>query len=96
MIILRNFTILEKKLLIFLRDYIEVLSDASYKAKQNSAGLKMITPEQMLQRLPIGLAQAKAGTNSESFLNEIREIVYSLYQSKQINKKVCNNIIKSI
>ena len=86
MIILRNFTILEKKLLIFLRDYIEVLSDASYKAKQNSAGLKMLTPEQMFQRLPIGLAQA----------NEIREIVYSLYQSKQINKKVCNNIIKSI
>ena len=96
MIILLNFTILEKKLLIFLRDYVEVLSDASYKAKQNSAGLKMLTPEQMLQRLPIGLAQAKAGTNSESFLNEIREIVYSLYQSKQINKKVCNNIIKSI
>ena len=96
MIILLNFTILEKKLLIFLRDYIEVLSDASYKAKQNSAGLKMLTPEQMLQRLPIGLAQAKAGTNSESFLNEIREIVYSLYQSKQINKKVYNNIIKSI
>ena len=96
MIILRNFTILEKKLLIFLRDYIEVLSDASYKAKQNSAGLKMLTPEQMFQRLPIGLAQAKAGNNSESLLNEIREIVYSLYQSKQINKKVYNNIIKSI
>ena len=50
----------------------------------------------MLQRLPIALAQVKAGNNSESLLNEIRQIVHSLYQSKQITKKVCNNIIKSI
>ena len=50
----------------------------------------------MLQRLPIALAQVKAGNNSESLLNEIRQIVYSLYQSKQITKKVYNNIIKSI
>ena len=50
----------------------------------------------MLQRLPIALAQVKIGNNSDSLLNEIREIVYSLYQSKQINKKVYNNIIKSI
>ena len=50
----------------------------------------------MLQRLPIALAQVKAGNNSESLLNEIRQIVYSLYQSKQITKKVYNNIIKSL
>ena len=50
----------------------------------------------MLQRLPIALAQGKAGNNSESLLNEIRQIVYSLYQSKGITKKVYNNIIKSI
>ena len=50
----------------------------------------------MPQRLPIALAQVKAGNNSESLLNEIRQIAYSLYQSKQITKKVCNNIIKSI
>ena len=50
----------------------------------------------MLQRLPIALAQVKAGNNSESLLNEIRQIVYSLYQSKEITKKVYNNIIKSI
>ena len=49
----------------------------------------------MLQRLPIAPAQAKAGSNSESLLNEIKQIVYSLYQSKQITKKVYNNIIKS-
>ena len=50
----------------------------------------------MLHRLPTALAQVKAGNNSENLLNEIRQIVYSLYQSKQINKKVYNNITKSI
>ena len=64
--------------------------------KQERAGLKILTPKQMLQRLPIALAQVKAGNNSESLLNEIRQIVYSLYQSKQIAKKVYNHIIESI
>ena len=59
-------------------------------------GLKILTSKQILQRLPIALAQVKAGNNSENLLNEIRQIVYSLYQSKQITKKVYNNIIKSI
>ena len=58
--------------------------------------LKILTSKQMLQRLPIALAQVKAGNNSENILNEIRQIVYSLYQSKEITKKVYNNIIKSI
>ena len=83
----------------FFRDYIEMLSDANYYAKQDETkgiGLKILTPKQMLQRLPIALAQVKAGNNSESLLNEIRQIVYSLYQSKQITRKVYNNIIKSI
>ena len=83
----------------FFRDYIEMLSDANYDSKQNETkgkGLKILTPKQMFQRLPIALAQVKAGNNSESLLNEIRQIVYSLYQSKQITKKVYNNIIKSI
>ena len=56
----------------------------------------MLTPKQMIQRLPIALAQVKAGNNSESLLHEIRQIVYSLYQLKQITKKVYNNIIESI
>ena len=47
----------------------------------------------MLERLPIALAQMKAGNNSESLLNETRQIVYSLYQPKEITKKVCNNKI---
>ena len=58
--------------------------------------IKILTPNQMLKRLPIALAQVKAGNNSESLLNEIRQIVYSLYRSKEITKKVYNNIINSI
>ena len=58
--------------------------------------LKILTPNQMLKRLPIALAQVKAGNNSESLLNEIIQIVYSLYRSKEITKKVYNNIIISI
>ena len=50
----------------------------------------------MLQRLTIALAQVQAGNNSEILLNEIRKIVYSLYQSKEITKNVYNNTIKSI
>ena len=59
-------------------------------------GLKILTPKQMLQRLLIAIAQVKAGNNSENLSKEIRQIVYSLYQSKEINKKVYNNIIKSV
>ena len=58
--------------------------------------LKILTPKQMLQRLPITLAQVKAGNNSESSLNQIKQIVYSVYQRKKITKKLCNSIIKSI
>ena len=69
---------------------------AEEETEQGRTGLKILTPKQMLQRLPIALAQVKAGNNSERLLNEIRKIGYSLYQSKQITKKVYNNIIKSI
>ena len=76
-----------------------MLSDANYDSKQNETEgkrLKILTPKQMLQRLPIALAQVKTGNNSENLLNEVTQIVYSLYQSKQITKKAYNNIIKSI
>ena len=63
---------------------------------KKGTGLKVLTPKQMLRRLPIALAQIEAGNNSESLLNEIRQIVYSLYQSKEITKKMYSNIIKSI
>ena len=73
-----------------------ILKAKTMTSEQGGTSLKILTPKQMLQRLPIVLAQVKAGNNSESLLNEIRQIVYSLYQSKQITKKVYNNIIKSI
>ena len=78
----------------FHDDYSSMVSEAKYRATQGT-GLKILTPKQMLQRLPVALAQVKAGNHSESLLNEIRQIVYSLYQSKQITKKVYNNIIRS-
>ena len=78
-----------------LNDYAKNISKNVYESKQGT-GLKILTPKQMLQRLPIALAQIKAGNNSESLLNEIRQIVYSLYQSKEITKKVYNSITKSI
>ena len=56
----------------------------------------ILSPKKMLQRLPVALAQVKASNNLENLFNEIRQIVYSLYQSKEIAKKVYNNIIKSM
>ena len=73
-----------------------MILEAKRLAKQKRKGLKMLTLNQMLKRLPIALAQIKADNNSESLLNEIRQIVYSLYRSKDITKKVYNNIIKSM
>ena len=71
------------------------MSKKIYKSKQGTE-LKILTPKQLLQILPIALAQIKTGNNSESLLIEIRQIVYSLYLSKEITKDVYNNIIKSI
>ena len=58
--------------------------------KQLGLGLKILTPNQMLSRLPITLAQLKAGNNSEKLKNEIRQLLYSLYRSKNLQ----NNFIK--
>ena len=80
----------------FYDDYSLIMSEAKTKAKAiKGTGLKILTPKQMLQSLPIALAQVKVGNNSESLLNEIRQIAYALYQSKKITKKVYNNIIRS-
>ena len=49
-------------------------------SEQEATGLRILTPKQMLQRLPISLVKIKATNNSQSLLNEIRQIVYSLYQ----------------
>ena len=63
----------------FIEDYSSMILEAKKLAKQGT-GLKVLTPKQMLQRLLIALAQITAGNNSESLLNEIRQILYSLYQ----------------
>ena len=67
-------------------DYLTIVSKANFKAKHGE-GLKILTPKQMLQRLPIILAQVKTGNTSENFLNKIRQIIYSLYQANEITKK---------
>ena len=64
--------------------------------KKQGPGLKILTPKQMFQKLPVALMQVKAINNSANLLNEVKDIVCSLYQSKEITKKVYNNIIKSI
>ena len=56
----------------------------------------MVTPKKMLQRFPTILAQVKAGNTSENLLNEIKQTMNSLYQAKEITKKVSNNIMNSI
>ena len=72
----------------FYDNYSSMMSEAKTKARvTEGTGLKILTPKQMLQRLPIALARVKVGNNSESVLNEIGEIVYSFYQSKQFTKK---------
>ena len=76
-------------------DYSSVVSETRHEAIKGK-GLKILTPKQMLQRLPIAISQAKAGNNWENLSNEIRQVVYSLYQSKEITKKSYNNIIKSM
>ena len=66
--------------------------------EQNEQGkcLKILTPNQMLSRLAITLAQLKAGNNSNKLKNEIRELLYSLCRSKNMTKQVHNNLIKYI
>ena len=80
----------------FIEDHGSMILDAKRIVKQEGKGLKILTPNQMLKRLPIALAQVKAGNNSESLSNEIRQIFYFLYRSKEITKKEYNNIINSI
>ena len=66
------------------------------KQQQSGEGLQILTPNQMLSRLPITLAQLKAGNNSEKLKNEIRQLLYSLYRSKNMTKQVYNNLINYI
>ena len=68
--------------MIILELYLKL---AKHKSKYGE-GLKILTPKQMIERLPIALAQVKAGNFSETLLNEIRQIIYSLYREKEVTK----------
>ena len=66
------------------------------RQNQQGKGLKILTPNQMLSRLPITLAQLKAGNNSEKLKNEIRQLLYSLYRSKKLTKQLYKSLIDII
>ena len=74
------FWFMEKIIKVF-RDYSYLLSEVKYKGKHGK-GLKILTPKQMLQRLLISLAQMKPGNTSENLLDELCQIIHSLYQTK--------------
>ena len=63
---------------------------------QSGQGLKILTPNQMLNRLPISLAQLNAGNNSEKFKNEIRQLLYSLDRSKKLTKNIYKSLVHII
>ena len=61
--------------------------------QQEGQGIKILTPNQMLNRLPITLAQLQAGNNSNKLKNEIRQLLYSLYRSKNITEQIYKSLI---
>ena len=76
-------------------DYSSIVSEDEYKLIHGK-GHKILTSKQMLQRLPIALAQVKAGKTSENLPNKILQIIYLLYQAKEITEKVYKNVMNSI
>ena len=81
-----------------LKDIVKELERAidDENEELSGSGLKILTNKQMLNRLPILLAQIQAGNNSAKLKNEARQILYSLYRSKVLTKTVYNNLIKAI
>ena len=87
----------EKKLKNQTRDQILLKNFLEFNDEiQRGVGLKILTPDQMLSRLPITLAQLKAGNNSLKLINEIRKLLYSLYRSKKLTKTIYNHLINTI
>ena len=76
--------------------YLESEDSAAERRNEQGQGLKILTPNQMLGRLPISLAQLKAGNNSEKLKNEIRQLLYSLYRSKKLTKQLYKSLIDII
>ena len=79
-----------------LRTVEEILEFNKKRQKKLGYELKILTPNQMLSRLPITLAQLKAGNNSEKLKNEIRQLLYSLYRSKKLTKQLYKSLIDII
>ena len=67
-----------------------------FNRQQQGQGLKILTPNQMLSRFPITLAQLKAGSNSEKLKNEIRQLLYSLYRLKKLTKQLYKRLVDII
>ena len=76
-------------------NFVEVILEFN-QLSQTRKALKILTPNQMLSRLPISLAQLKAGNNSEKLKNEIRQLLYSLYRSKKLTKQLYKSLIDII
>ena len=85
----------DEELVTIIMPELESEESATERRNQRGKGIKILTPSQMLTRLPISLAQLKAGNNSEKLKNEIRQLLYSLYRSKNITKQVYNNLIST-
>ena len=75
---------------------LESEESAAKRRNQPGQGLKILTPDQMLSRLPITLAQLKAGNNSEKLINEIRQLLHLLHCSKKLTKKIYSHLISTI
>ena len=75
---------------------LETEESAEQRRNQQGQGFKIVTPEQILSRLPISLAQLKAGNNSQKLKNEIRQLLYSVYRSKKLSKTIYDNLINAI
>ena len=78
------------------RPDLESEESAAIRKNQQGQGLKILTPNQMLSRLPISLAQLKAGNNSQKLKNEIRQLLYSLYRSKKLTKQLYKSLVDII
>ena len=75
---------------------LESEESAAERRNQQGQGLKILTPDQMLSRLPITLAQLKAGNSSANLINELRQLLYFLHRSNKLTKKICNHLISTI
>ena len=87
----------EEKEIENLNEIVDIVENIlEFNRKQQGKGLKILTPNQMLNRLLISLAQLKAGNNSKKLKNEIRQLLYYLYRSKKPTKQIYKSLIDII